>query len=53
MLNFMMPYKLLRSRLKLMYHVYEAHNDHIRRIVDHCDDSFVDFYPEDFLLMII
>ena len=53
-LNFMLPYKWLRSKLskskmiKLMYNVYEAHNDEVCRIAgDHCDGSFVDFYPED------
>ena len=52
-LNFMLPYELIKSGLtnnkmiKLMYHVYEAHNDEVCRIVgDHCDGSFVDLYPE-------
>ena len=52
-LNCMLPYKLVKSELtkfqtiQLMYHVYEAHNDEVCRIVgDHCDGSFVDLYPE-------
>ena len=52
-LSYMLPYKLLKSELtnikmiKLMHHVYEAHDDEVCRIVgDHCDGSFVDLYPK-------
>ena len=50
-LNFMLPYKLVKSdynnrMIQLMHHVYEAHNDEVCKIVgDHCDGSFVGLYP--------
>jgi len=52
-INFMLPYKMVKSDLtkvkmiKLMYHIYEAHNDEVCKVVgDHCDGSFADLYPE-------
>ena len=52
-LNFMLPYNLLRSSLagykmrKLLYYAYEAHNDEVCRVIgDHCDGSIYDLYPE-------
>ena len=52
-LNLMLPYKLAKSEstkikmIKMMYYVYEAHNDEVCKIVgDHCDGSFADLYPK-------
>ena len=55
MLNFMLPHKLVNIRsdktnkkmIKLMYHVYEAHDDEVCKIVgDYCYGSFANFYPK-------
>ena len=52
-LNLMLPYKMAKSEstkikmIKLMYYVYEAHNDEVSKTVgDHCDGSFADLYPK-------
>ena len=53
LLNFMLPYKQVKSRntkakiIKLLYHLYEAHNEEACQIVgDHYDGTFVNFYPD-------
>ena len=57
-INLMLPYKLATSEstkvrmIKLMYCVYEAHNDEVCKIVgDHCDGSFANLYPKDLVFV--
>ena len=52
-LNLMLPYKLATSEstkrriIRLLYHVHEARNDEVCKIIgDHYDGSFADLYPE-------